>query len=106
MLYYDPGARSLFAREHAERLADDMRRSRRLTPTEAGYPSRVSLGELLRRGRASWPRQAAGAAHSRIRRLDGKGAKSSGALEMVSSRPTGAQLELREVPRRLCHKNP
>ena len=49
MLSYDDDLRRQLAREHAERLAHEMRRSRRLTPTEAGYPSRPSLGELLRR---------------------------------------------------------
>jgi hypothetical protein len=47
MLTYDTEARRLFAREHAERMADDMRRSRPLMPNEAGYSRRI--GELLRR---------------------------------------------------------
>ena len=49
MLDYDNEARRLFAREHAERLADDMRRSRPLTPNEAGYSGRSRIGDLLRR---------------------------------------------------------
>ena len=49
MLDYDNEARRLFAREHAERLADDMRRSRHLTPNEAGFSGRSRIGELLRR---------------------------------------------------------
>jgi hypothetical protein len=60
MLNYDNDARRQFAREQAERLADEMRRSRRLTPNEAGYPSRASMSELLRRaarlGRAKEPK--------------------------------------------------
>jgi hypothetical protein len=49
MLNYDNDLRRQLAREHAELLAHEMRGSRRLTPTEAGYRSRASLGELLRR---------------------------------------------------------
>jgi hypothetical protein len=49
MLDYDNELRRQLSREHTERLANDMRRSRRLTPVEAGFPSRPSLGELLRR---------------------------------------------------------
>ena len=49
MLSHDNDFRRQLTREHAERLAHEMRRSRRLTPTEAGYPSPGSLGELLRR---------------------------------------------------------
>ncbi len=49
MLNYDNEARRLFAREHAERLADDMRRSRPLTANEAGYAGRSGISELLRR---------------------------------------------------------
>lgn len=48
-LIYDNESRLQLANEHAQRLADEMRRSRRLTPDEAGYPGRASLGELLRR---------------------------------------------------------
>jgi hypothetical protein len=39
MTYYDTEARSLLARERAELLASEMRRVRRLTPEQAGYPS-------------------------------------------------------------------
>jgi hypothetical protein len=46
MFIYDNDARLQLAREHAARLADDMRRGRRLTPDEAGHPSRASLREL------------------------------------------------------------
>jgi hypothetical protein len=49
MLNYDNEARRLFAREHAERLADDMRCSRPLTPNEASYSGRSRISELLRR---------------------------------------------------------
>lgn len=49
MLDYDNETRRLFAREHAERLADDMRRSRPLTPNVAGYSGWSRIGDLLRR---------------------------------------------------------
>ena len=49
MLDYDNESRLQLAREHAERLADDMRRTRRLTAEAAGYPVHPRLGELLRR---------------------------------------------------------
>jgi hypothetical protein len=49
MLTYDNEARRQLAREHAERLADDMRRSRPPAPNEAGYSGRAGIGELLRR---------------------------------------------------------
>ena len=49
MLDYHNDLRRQLALEHAERLATEMRRSRRLTPAEAGLPSRPSLGELVRR---------------------------------------------------------
>jgi hypothetical protein len=59
MLDYDNEARLLLAREHAESLAEEMRRSRRLTPDVAGFPARTRLRELLRRaahfGRANEP---------------------------------------------------
>lgn len=59
-MLYDNEARRLLAREHVERLSDDMRRGRRLTPTEAGYPSgaRVArlLGRAVRLGRFKEPR--------------------------------------------------
>ena len=44
MLYYDTPSRIQFAREQADRLAAEMRRSRRLTPDEVGYPA--GLGRL------------------------------------------------------------
>jgi hypothetical protein len=49
MLDYDNEARRLFAREHTERLADDVRRTRPLTPNEADYTGRSRIGEFLRR---------------------------------------------------------
>jgi hypothetical protein len=59
MLLNDSDSRLQLAREHVERLADDMRRSRRLTPDMAGFLGRVSLAKLLRRlerrGRVSEP---------------------------------------------------
>ena len=59
MLNYDSDSRLQLAREHAERLADEMRRCHRLTPNVAGYPGRARLGDLLRRaarrGRAKEP---------------------------------------------------
>jgi len=47
MVYYDTHSRLQFAREHADRLADEMRRSRRLTPDEAGYRRLARLGSGL-----------------------------------------------------------
>jgi hypothetical protein len=50
IMIYDNEARSLCARERADLLASEMRRARRLTPEEAGYPSWTRLAaELLRR---------------------------------------------------------
>jgi hypothetical protein len=49
MFVYDNDSRLQLTREHAERLADEMRRSRRLTRDVAGFPGRARLGELLRR---------------------------------------------------------
>jgi hypothetical protein len=49
MVYYDTDSRRQLAREHAERLADDMRRTRRLTPDEAGHLSWASLVRALAR---------------------------------------------------------
>jgi hypothetical protein len=49
MINYENDSRLLLALEHAERLADDMRRSRRLTADAAGYPVRAHVGRLLRR---------------------------------------------------------
>lgn len=39
MLYYDTPSRIQIAREQADRLASEMRRSRRLTSDEVGYPA-------------------------------------------------------------------
>jgi hypothetical protein len=49
MLNYDNDARRQFAREHAERLADDMRRTRPLTLNEASYSGRSRIGAFLLR---------------------------------------------------------
>lgn len=49
MLDYHNEARRLLVREHAERLADDMRRSRHRAPSEAVHSGRAGIGELLRR---------------------------------------------------------
>jgi hypothetical protein len=59
MLLNDSDSRLQLAREHAAWLAEEMRRSRRLTPDMVGLPSRASLAKLLRRatrrGRVSEP---------------------------------------------------
>jgi hypothetical protein len=59
MLLNDSDSRLQLAREHAERLAEEMRRSRRLMPDTAGLPGRASLANVLRRatrrGRVSEP---------------------------------------------------
>jgi hypothetical protein len=59
MLLNDSDSRLQLAREHAERLAEEMRRSRRLMPDTAGLPGRASLAKVLRRatrrGRVSEP---------------------------------------------------
>jgi len=47
MVYYDTNTRLQLAREHADRLATEMRRSRRLTPDVAGYPRLAKLGSAL-----------------------------------------------------------
>jgi hypothetical protein len=47
MVYYDTETRLQLAREHADRLATEMRRSRRLTPDVAGYPRLARLGSAL-----------------------------------------------------------
>ena len=47
MVYYDTDIRLQLAREHADRLATEMRRSRRLTPDVAGYPRLAKLGAAL-----------------------------------------------------------
>ena len=44
MVFYDTNSRLQFASEHADRLMTEMRRSRRLTPDEAG--SRLGLARL------------------------------------------------------------
>lgn len=49
VLNYDSASRLQFARERAERLTNEMRRGRRLTPEMAGFPSRTGLDRLLRR---------------------------------------------------------
>ena len=49
MLNYDNDARRQFAREHTERLADDMRRTRPLTLNGVAYSGRSGIGALLRR---------------------------------------------------------
>ena len=58
MLYYDSEARMQLAREHADELAHEMRRVRRLTGEQAGYPVWARLAaellgrtERLRRGK-------------------------------------------------------
>ena len=47
MVYYDTDIRLQLAREHADRLASEMRRSRRPTRDEAGYPRLARLGSAL-----------------------------------------------------------
>ena len=47
MVYYDTDSRLQFAREHADRLEAEMRRTRRLTRDEAGYPRLARLGSAL-----------------------------------------------------------
>lgn len=49
MLDYDNDGRRLLASERAERLMEEMRRSRRLTPDAAGYRTRITPRQLLRR---------------------------------------------------------
>jgi hypothetical protein len=59
MLLPDSDSRLQLARERGERLTDEMRRSRRLTPDMAGFPGRASLAKLMcrlaRRRRVSEP---------------------------------------------------
>lgn len=50
MVYYDTDSRLQFAREHADRLALEMRRSRRLTQDEAGAHGRTRLGSAFAAG--------------------------------------------------------
>ena len=47
MLEYDTTSRLLLAREHVERLGEEMLRSHGLTPDEVGYPGRARLGSAL-----------------------------------------------------------
>jgi hypothetical protein len=48
MLYYDRDPQRQLARERGKQLAHEMRRARRLTPEQAGYPGWGSLAaELL-----------------------------------------------------------
>jgi hypothetical protein len=47
MVYYDTNVRLQLAREHADRLASEMRRSRRISPDVAGYPRLARLGSAL-----------------------------------------------------------
>lgn len=47
MVFYDTNSRLQFASEHADRLMTEMRRSRRLTPDEAGNSSLARLGSAL-----------------------------------------------------------
>jgi hypothetical protein len=47
MLDYDTSSRLQAAREHTDRLAAEMRRSRPLTPDEVGYPGWARLGSAL-----------------------------------------------------------
>jgi hypothetical protein len=50
MFYHDTDGRLLLARERAELLASEMRRVRRLTPQQAGYPRWTRVpAELLGR---------------------------------------------------------
>lgn len=59
MLYYNNDPQRQLAREHSQQLADEMRRTRRLTPGEAGYPGWARLAaELL--GRAGRLRRSKG----------------------------------------------
>jgi hypothetical protein len=53
MLHYDPELRRQFAYEHAQELADEMRRARPLTPDQAGNRLRAKLAaKLVARGRS------------------------------------------------------
>ena len=49
MFDYDTESRLQLAREHVDRLADDMRRTRRLTADADGYPVRPRFRELVGR---------------------------------------------------------
>lgn len=45
--HHDPEVRLQLTREHADWLAEEMRRSRGLTPDEVGYPGWGRLGSAL-----------------------------------------------------------
>lgn len=47
MVFYDTNSRLQLASEHTDRLMTEMRRSRRLTPDEAGSSSLGRLGSAL-----------------------------------------------------------
>jgi hypothetical protein len=47
MVFYDTNSRLQFASEQADRLKTEMRRSRRLTPDEAGASSVARFGSAL-----------------------------------------------------------
>jgi len=47
MVYYDTEIRLQLAREHADRLATEMRRSRRIKPNVVGHPRLARLGSAL-----------------------------------------------------------
>lgn len=47
MVFYDTNSRLQLASEHTDRLKTEMRRSRRLTPDEAGSSSVTRLGSAL-----------------------------------------------------------
>jgi hypothetical protein len=49
MVYHDTDGRRLLARERAGLLASEMRRVRRLTAQQAGFPGLVRLAAELRR---------------------------------------------------------
>ena len=47
MVYYDTDSRFQLAREHADRLTAEMRRSRRLTPEDVGYSRRARWAAVV-----------------------------------------------------------
>ena len=49
MLDYNTDSRIQAVRDHADRLASDMRRSRSLSPDEAGFPGRARLVSAIAR---------------------------------------------------------
>jgi hypothetical protein len=55
VLYYHTEPQRQLLREHRQDLAHEMRRARRLTRDEAGYPGWAGLGAVLL-GRAKRPR--------------------------------------------------